>query len=199
MGIIAKETRMKKTDKKSNVKDERAELNNRSGDLEDSPRDRERLKPEEATLDLPDVKDIPGQEFIHPPSLGELADTTISSDDEEGVGLFDDDEDDETIIQMGTENDIPKEDKELLRQSDERMATDEEERLRRASVDSTDNEGEPLNEKSDARSGRDLDTSGVEQDDRNEFIGEEDEENNTYSLGGDERENDDNNGTVGIP
>ena len=188
---------MKTTDKRPN--DDNRDIDKRSGDLGDSPRDSARLQPEEITIDLPDVKDIPGQEFIHPPSMGELADTTISSDDEEGVGLFGDDEDDDMMIQMGTEGDIPKEDKELLRQSDERMPTDEEERLKRASVDSTDNEGEPLNEKSDARSGRDLDTGGVEQDDRNEFIGEEDEENNTYSLGGDERESDDNNGTVGIP
>jgi hypothetical protein len=67
--------------------------NERTGDLQDSPRDQERLKPDEAIIDLPDVKDIPGQEYIHPPSLGELADTTISSDDEEGTGLFDDDSD----------------------------------------------------------------------------------------------------------
>jgi hypothetical protein len=174
-------------------------VKNSIGDLQDSPRDRERLQPDEATLDLPDVKDIPGQEFIHPPSLGELADTTISSDDEEGVGLFDDDEADDTLIQMGTESDIPKEDKELLRQSDERMPTKDEDSLRRAAVDNTDNDGEPLNENSHARTGRDLDTGGVEADDANEQIGEEDEENNTYSLGGDEREADSNNGTAGIP
>jgi hypothetical protein len=66
--------------------------NNR--DLQDSPRDEARLQPDEATLDLPDVKDIPGQEFIHPPAMGELADTTISSADEEGDGLFDEEEND---------------------------------------------------------------------------------------------------------
>lgn len=64
-------------------------------DIHDSPQDREKLKPEEAYLDLPDVEDIPGQEFVHAPGLGELADTTISSDDEEGVGLFGDDEEEE--------------------------------------------------------------------------------------------------------
>ena len=42
---------------------------NRSSDLPDSPRDKEELKSEETTIDLPDVKDIPGQEFIHPPNL----------------------------------------------------------------------------------------------------------------------------------
>jgi hypothetical protein len=54
-------------------------------DLTDSPSDIERLKPEYTTIDLPDVNDIPGQEHVHPPSLGELADVTISSDDEENI------------------------------------------------------------------------------------------------------------------
>lgn len=168
-------------------------------DLQDTPRDIARLQPDKATLDLPDVKDIPGQEFIHPPALDELADTTIASDDEEGVGLFGDDEDDDTLIQMGTESDIPKQDKELLQQGDERMPAEEEERIKRATLDDTDNEGEPLNEKSSTRTGRDLDTSGVDEDDRNESVGEEDEENNAYSLGGDERETGNNDGTAGIP
>jgi hypothetical protein len=38
-------------------------------------------------------------------------------------------------------------------------------------------------------SGGDLDTSGVDADDAMEAIGEEDEENNTYSLGSDENDN----------
>ena len=54
-------------------------------DLHDSPSDEERLKPEITTIDLPDVSDIPGQENIHVPPLGELADVTISSDDEEDI------------------------------------------------------------------------------------------------------------------
>ena len=61
-------------------------------DLPDSPADSRKMQPEKTILDLPDVKDIPGQEFIHPAPLGEMADTTISSDDEEGVGLLDDEE-----------------------------------------------------------------------------------------------------------
>jgi len=57
----------------------------RDDDLTDSPSDQERLKPEITTIDLPDIEDIPGQENIHVPPLGELADTTISSDDEEDI------------------------------------------------------------------------------------------------------------------
>lgn len=67
------------------------------------------------------------------------------------------------------------------------MPTKDEQSLRRAELDSTDNDGEPLNEKTsyNAISGSDLDVPGAEDDDENEEIGEEDEENNSYSLGGD--------------
>jgi hypothetical protein len=57
-------------------------------DLPDSPHDAERLKSDETTLDLPDVEDIPGQEHVQAPQLGELADTTASSADEEGDDVF---------------------------------------------------------------------------------------------------------------
>jgi len=56
--------------------------------------------------------------------------------------------------------------------------------LDRAQLDDTDDDGTPLNEKSSAsdQSGRDLDVPGAEDDDDNEDLGEEDEENNEYSL-----------------
>lgn len=62
---------------------------NMLNDLPDSERDRELLKGDKAIFELPEVKDIPGQEFIHAMPLGEMADTTIASDDEEGVGILD--------------------------------------------------------------------------------------------------------------
>ena len=62
-------------------------------DLPESKRDKELLKPDEATLDLPEVKDIPGQEHVRPLPPGEMADTTISSADEEANELLDTDED----------------------------------------------------------------------------------------------------------
>jgi hypothetical protein len=161
-------------------------------DLPDSPRDEERLKPETATINLPDVKDIPGQEHIHVAPLGEMADTTISSDDEEGVGIFDDDnEEDETDILMGTEADVTVAEQKILAKTDEDMLTDDENMLRKAELDSTDLQEEPLNEGSLATdvSGGDLDTSGTDSDDPMERIGEEDEENNTYSLGSDSNDN----------
>ncbi len=61
--------------------------------------------------------------------------------------------------------------------------SNEENQLRRSELDSTDEDGEDLNEKSSANdlSGEDLDIPGAEDDDENEEIGEEDEENNGYS------------------
>lgn len=154
-------------------------------DLRDSERDREQLKPDKASLDLPDVKDIPGQEHVRVLPPGEMADITISSDDEEGVGVFEDDEDDETIIVMGSENDIPEEDKTALERMDNLdLSETDDEMVVRGFPDSRDAEGDELNERIDV-SGRDLDTSVVDEDDADEIIGEEDEENNPYSLGSD--------------
>ena len=155
----------------------------RNDDLPDSPRDQEKLKNEETTIELPDVKDIPGQEYVHPPNPGEYADTTISSADEEGENVWTDEEMTEDSSNVsGTE-------KKLLDDSANDMPTKDEQSLRRASLDSTDNEGEPLNEKTsfNAISGSDLDVPGADEDDANEDIGEEDEENNPYSLGGDDK------------
>ena len=59
----------------------------------------------------------------------------------------------------------------------------DDENLEAAELDQTDEDGTPLNEETD-RSGSDLDVPGSEEDDANEAIGEEDEENNSYSLGG---------------
>lgn len=155
---------------------------NRNSDLPDSVRDQEKLKNEETTIDLPDVKDIPGQEYVHPPNLGEYADTTISSADEEGENIWTDEE-----ITEDSSN-VSKIEKTLLNDSANDMPTKDEQSLRRAALDSRDNEGTPLNEKTsdNAISGSDLDVPGADEDDLNEDIGEEDEENNSYSLGGDE-------------
>jgi len=159
-------------------------------DLPDSPHDEERMKPEEVVLDLPDVKDIPGQEHIHVPNMGMLADTTISSDDEEGVGLFDDEPEEDADLVMGTEADISAVEQNLLQKADEDMPGEEDSRLRNATLDNEDEQGEMLNEGSSGTdiSGADLDITGSDEDDPNEAIGEEDEENNIYSLGGDDNE-----------
>jgi hypothetical protein len=154
-------------------------------DLPDSKDDIKHLQPDEGTLDLPDVEDIPGQEHVRPLPAGEMADTTISSADEEGEGLFDDEED------TDSDSDVTPIEKELLQESSESMASPDDIKLRDARVDNTDEDGVLLNERVNV-SGKDLDVPGSEDDDSNEEIGEEDEENNSYSLQ-DEKE-DQNNG-----
>lgn len=161
-------------------------------DIHDSPQDEEKMKSETVIIDLPDVSDIPGQENIVVPNLGEMQDTTISSDDEEGLGLFgDDDEDEDTDLVMGNEADVSATEKTLLRRADEDMPAEDDQLLRQAELDKTDDQGDLLNEGSLATSvsGDDLDMSGVDSDDPMEAIGEEDEENNAYSLGSDSNDN----------
>lgn len=161
-------------------------------DIHDSPQDEEKMKSETFTIDLPDVSDIPGQENIVVPNIGEMQDVTISSDDEEGIGLFGDDEaDEDTDLVMGNEADVTETEKNLLVSAEEDMPVEDDPLLRQAELDSVDNEGDLLNEGSLATSvsGSDLDTSGTDSDDSMEAIGEEDEENNTYSLGSDSNDN----------
>ena len=146
-------------------------------DLPESEDDKKQLLPDEATLDLPEVKDIPGQEHVRPFLPGEMADTTISSADEEGSGLLDIDED----ILTDKAIDVSNVERDLLQRSRESMSTADDEQLNISALDNTDEDGTALNEKADV-SGKDLDVPGSEEDDANEKIGEEDEENNSYSL-----------------
>ena len=162
-------------------------------DLPDSPHDEERLQPEETIIELPDVKDIPGQEFVQAPPLGMMADTTISSDDEEGVGVFDDvdeNEMEEPDYVMGTEADVPEEERKTLART-ECLHTQDNERLKRDSMDSKDFQGEPLNERSfgEEQSGQDLDIPGNTDETKTDALGQGDEENKHYSLGSAENDN----------
>ena len=182
---------MSKNKRKSPEENPRNQSDTRNqNDISDSPKDKQELKQDTASLDLPDVRDIPGQEHIHVPPLGELADNTISSDDEEGVGVFEDDIEDETRIVMGSEDDIPKDDKVALQRMDNLDVSQEDDaKLVRGMPDNKDSEGDPLNERVNV-SGSDLDTAIIDEDDADESIGEEDEENNTYSLGSDSEQDD---------
>ena len=195
-------------------------------DILDSEKDKAKLQPEETTIDLPEVKDIPGQENVHVPELREMADTTISSDDEEGVGIFGEDEaeyaserlpvgeeiDENDLIissdeepgttdepdgnpdeednsditeeSSGDEADVTEDEKIALERT-EQTDTEDNENLFESELDDTDEDGEELNEGEDF-SGDDLDIPGEDLDDAEEGIGEEDEENNAYSLGDNE-------------
>ncbi len=164
-----------------------SKLENTPGDLPDNEHDKKRMQPEEVILDLPDVSDIPGQENILPPRFEEMADTTISSDDEEGLSVFgnedtlDSDEATGSDAVMGNEADVSLWENTLLQNENDTMYEDEK-NLQRAALDNTDDDGDLLNEADDV-TGDDLDTSGSDEDDAMENIGGEDEENNSYSLG----------------
>jgi hypothetical protein len=154
-------------------------------DLHETNDDKKHLLPDEGILALPEVKDIPGQEHIQVPKMKEFADTTISSDDEEGVGIFDDEDENE----FSGDSNVTKEEKKALQDAARKtVGVKDEEALEQAQLDNRDEDGELLNERTDV-SGSDLDIPGSEDDDDNEEIGEEDEENNSYSLDS-EREDD---------
>lgn len=151
----------------------------------DSPHDREELEKETVEVTIPDVNEIPGQEDFVPAPLGELADTTISSADEEGDDIYEENIDDEIL--ESEDSNVSQTEKDDLRKSANDMPGDDQ-NLRRAALDSTDDDGTPLNEESFKKNvtGTDLDVPGAQQDDANEKIGEEDEENNEYSIAGTE-------------
>ena len=81
----------------------------------------------------------------------------------------------------GTDADVTNEDLEILDAADQNMDRTDGNNLQQAKLDSVDDDGDELNED-------ELDVPGSEDDDANESIGEEDEENNYYSLGGDNHE-----------
>ena len=103
-----------------------------------------------------------------------------------------DDRDKETNMVSGTEADVTDEDIKTLNAAEQNMDTTDGRNLVYSALDETDDDGEPLNEAGSLATdmtGESLDVPGSELDDNNEFIGEEDEENNYYSLGGDLHEN----------
>ena len=158
-------------------------------DLPDLKEDREQLQAEETFVDLPDIKDIPGQEFVNTPPAGSLGDTTISSADEEGVNVFDKD-DAEDLRHTGNDADVSRNEKKALEQIDY-MPTTDEDNLQNARMDDVDFQNEPLNERSfgEERTGRDLDVPGNTNETRTTSMGQGDEENKYYSLGSSDNDN----------
>lgn len=156
----------------------------KTADLKDPAKDKAKMQAETTVIDMPEVKDIPGQENIIPPRLREMEDITISSADEEGAGLLDDlnKENDDSTDTDDAAN-VTQAEKRLLKKSAEHPPTAETADIKRMTLDEKDDEGEFLNEKGIRQnpSGADLDIPGTELDDEDELNGEEDEENNIYS------------------
>ena len=134
------------------------------------------------------ARNIPGQNTMPPTPTDGIDDTATLPVAEEEVltqNPADVTDEDDVKIVMGTEADVTEDDLRLLDSFDGNMG-----------LDDVDEDGEALNESSDdlIHTGEDLDVPGSEADDANESIGEEDEENNYYSL---DKNSDDN--TEGIP
>ena len=147
-----------------------------SNDLSDNKHDAERLKPEVTSIKIPDVEDIPGQENVHPTFDGQYGDTTITSADEEGEGLWKEEDD---ILE---DNNISDLEENLLDNSGTAIPDDA--NLAGAALDVTDDDGDELNELGMVQkvSGSDLDLPNSHLNLNDEEIGEEDEENNNYSI-----------------
>ena len=135
----------------------------------------------EIKIDMPEVKDIPGQEHVRPPRMREMEDTTASSAGEEGEGILDDLNNDDSLDMDESKTNVTRMEKKLLKEAG-RPVSDETKDVKSAAVDKTDGE-DKLNEEGDPFDmGEDLDVPGSEEDDEDEELGEEDEENNSYST-----------------
>lgn len=86
--------------------------------------------------------------------------------------------------------DVTADDLQILDATESNMDTTDASNMQQSILDSVDDDGDLLNEVSTPGdiSGSDLDVPGSEDDDMDEATGEEDEENNFYSLGGDNHE-----------
>jgi hypothetical protein len=116
-------------------------------------------------------------EILHPPAdLDDIGDVEQPASDMErpvpkDLQLDEDDID----FTTGNESDVTREDLEALGPKDLSMDMGEDEQLK--------NRVWPVD-----MAGEDLDIPGAELDDSNEAMGDEDEENNSYSIGGDRHE-----------
>ena len=146
----------------------------------------EKLRQDGSYIEIPDVSDIPGQENIVNAGVpGEMSDTTISSDDEEGIREGKDilEEDEDVKIVMGTEADVTNEDLALLGDPDQDLDMNEDELVRKEGLDDTDMDGDPLNE-----AAVNEDSTGDDLDMPVDDIDIDDEENDYYSLGGGDKD-----------
>lgn len=142
--------------------------------------------------DLPGYPHYPSDEDIMNPQSGfkkisadeELANSknlssrAIRNNGEDTESRIDDEDDDIKIV-SGTEADVTREDLELLGPKDgDNDMSDDELVLANSRVDEVENEEEA-----------DLDVPGAELEKETDALGQDDEENNYYSLGGDRHEN----------
>jgi len=130
-------------------------------DITDSPEDQEKLKGDQGILNLPEIKDIPGAGRSGKNASLLPGDSTISSADEEGDELLEENDGLE-------ESDVTPLEKKLLSESFD-PSYDTDLPIHSLSLDAKDNEGDILEE-----AGQDKDLFGKDLDD--DLVKEEDEE-----------------------
>ncbi|MEO6681689.1 MAG: hypothetical protein ABIN48_02600 [Ginsengibacter sp.] len=153
----------------------------------DSREDNQKMKQETIKKNIQKGDNFFEEENIASFPDDQMDETAQSSANEEGNALFDNALDQD--IRNDSETNVSPQEREDLRKAANDMPGDE--GLREAALDSTDEDGTPLNEGSFDRniSPSDLDVPGAGLDDAREKTGSEDEENNEYSLGGDNHPN----------
>ena len=98
----------------------------KTGDIKDPEKDQAKMQGETIVIDMPEVKDIPGQENVIPPRIREMEDITISSADEEGAGLLHDlNKEDEEGVATGNGGNVTPAERRLLKKSAEHPPTAE--------------------------------------------------------------------------
>ncbi|RYY62277.1 MAG: hypothetical protein EOO05_03400 [Chitinophagaceae bacterium] len=116
-------------------------------------------------------------------------DGNVTNARERKDGVTKDSDTDEVDIVMGTEADVTEEDIALLGDKDQDLDGGDDEDFNRASLDDTDEDGDPLNENSSGMSATGDDLDMPEEDDQgSDDLGNEDEENKYYSLGSDDND-----------
>jgi hypothetical protein len=185
-----KTPKKKKTDNDLDDINTGSDIEQKAKDSSASKSNEEKLKQDESYVVLPDVEDIPGQENIVDAGIpAEMSDETIASDDEEGVrggkDIFE--EEDDVKIVMGTDADVTADDLAILGGPDQDMDMNDDELVRKEGLDDTDADGDPLNEapSNEDSTGDDLDIPDADNSEPDaDAMGQGDEENNYYSLGG---------------
>jgi hypothetical protein len=131
------------------------------GDISDSPEDQEKLKGDQAILELPELNDIPGAGHPQINPLFTPGNNTVSSADEEGDELLDEND-------VSPDTNVTALEKKLLSDTFE-SSYDKDLPIQSLSLDDRDEDGELLEQ-----SGQENDLFGKDLDDK--LIEEEDEE-----------------------
>lgn len=153
-----------------------------------------------------DVENLPNSRNLT--GVSQRFDTEISQERKAGNRTPKDNTDDDLEMRPGTEADVTEDDLAILNSTNDEIGTPQnvsnedlnvtghvsarnEENLQRATLDHTDLDGDELNEDSfgEVLTGADLDIPEEGDDTTSDALGQGDEENKYFSLGGDRHEN----------